>query len=296
MKKILVTGSTGFLGSYLAKELATEYKIIATKRSQTNYRRINDICEQIIWVNTDNVTNLEKIFQQHSIYATIHCATQYGRKEVENLETIDANLILPLRILELCQKYQTKIFINTDTILDKRMNYYSFSKSQFKDWLKFCSPKLVCINAELEHFYGPGDDESKFVTWLIHSLLKNMSELDLTLGEQTRNFIYISDVVAAFTLLLQKASSFKNGFYNFQIGSKNNIKIRDFVMLIKNLTENKITVLNFGARPYRENEIMNIHLNTKPLNELGWTELISLQDGLRKTIELDKITIQGDIK
>jgi nucleoside-diphosphate-sugar epimerase len=291
-KKLLITGATGFLGSYLTKSLLDKYEILATRRNSSSLKRIVEVAEQITWVNVDPVS-LEKAFKENSLYAVIHCATQYGRKEVENLETIEANLMLPLRILELCQKYKVDIFINTDTILDKRMNYYSFSKSQFKDWMKFCAPRLVCINLELEHFYGPHDDESKFVTWLIHSLIKKVPQIDLTLGEQTRNFIHVSDVIAAFTNLLEKASTFTKGFYNFQVGSATEIRIKDFVLLIKELSENKNTLLNFGALPYRDNEVMSVPLNTKPLKDIGWAEKISLRDGLKRTIELEKIKIQN---
>lgn len=289
-KKLLITGATGFLGSYLTKSLLDKYELLATRRNSSNLKRIVDVADQISWVNVDP-NSLEKAFSENSLYAVIHCATQYGRKEVENLETIEANLMLPLRILELCQKYKVDIFINTDTILDKRMNYYSFSKSQFKDWMKFCAPRLVCINLELEHFYGPYDDESKFVTWLIHSLLKKVPQLDLTLGEQTRNFIHVSDVTSAFNILIEKAVTFKKGFYNFQVGSLTEIRIKNFVLLIKDLSENNNTILNFGALPYRANEVMSVQLITKPLNDLGWTEKISLRDGLKQTIELEKINL-----
>jgi len=287
MKTLLLTGATGFLGSYLCKQLIGEYHIIATRRQTSNFKRLIGLSDKITWIDVA-ANSLKKAFYEHEIFTVIHCATQYGRKEVDNLETIEANMILPLRVLEICQKHSTKLFINTDTILDKRMSYYTFSKSQFKDWMKFCSSKLSCINMELEHFYGPYDDDSKFVTWLIHVLIKEEPQLELTQGEQTRNFIYVSDVVSAVQTILNQSSEFNKGFYNFQVGSDSETKIKELVTLIKELTGNQTTKLKFGSLPYRENEVMKVNIDTAPLRKLGWKEKVSLKEGLIKTITEEK--------
>ena len=52
----------------------------------------------------------------------------------------------------------------------------------------------LCINIGLEHFYGPNDDDSKFVSYIIHNLLNEVEKIDLTKGKQKRYFIYIDDV------------------------------------------------------------------------------------------------------
>ena len=87
--------------------------------------------------------------------------------------------------------FKVKYFLNTDTFLDRRINFYSLSKKQFLEWLKLYSKDLVCANLVLEHFYGPEDDASKFVSFVIQSLLKNVSSLDFTPGDQKRDFIFM---------------------------------------------------------------------------------------------------------
>ena len=295
MKNILLTGATGFLGSYLAKALIVDHNIYATRRPTSAFHNVNEIVDSIHWidVSTDEV---EAAFREISFQAVIHCATQYGRRQTSNIETIETNLMLPLRLLELCQTSNTAIFINTDTVLDKRMSYYTFSKSQFREWMKFCSQRLVCVNIELEHFFGAGDDDSKFVTWLIHSLLKGEKKLDLSPGLQTRSFIHVNDVVSAFLLLIEAAAKFDNGFYNFQVGSTESLMIRDFVTLVKDLTGNKVTSLNFGALPYRQNEVMRIEIDTNPLRQLGWSEKLTTREGLILTIETERNKVNGQLQ
>lgn len=283
-KTILITGGTGFLGSSLVGELIEEFNIVLLLRPSSITFRIDKFLDRLkIYYNTDNVT-LDNIFADNKIDIIVHCATDYGRKEVNLLSLLEANLILPLKLLELGRKNGVNCFINTDTLLDKRISEYSLSKNQFKDWLKFYSKQLLCINIALEHFYGPNDDPSKFVSYIVSNMINNIDEIKLTKGEQKRDFIYIEDVVNAFILIIKNMNTLKNGFLNFEIGANDPIKIKDFVLLVKRLTGNSCTKLNFGALPYRENEVVEISADISEIKKLGWSPSVSLEEGLNKTI------------
>jgi nucleoside-diphosphate-sugar epimerase len=288
MKKILLTGGTGYLGSKILKQLIENgHSVLLLKRSFSNPVRIKEYINKIDSYDSDLIP-LERIFRENTIDTIVHCATNYGRGETDPLHVIEANLLLPLKLLELGKKYHIKSFINTDTILDKRINYYSLSKKQFKDWLFVYKQDYTCINVSLEHFYGPGDDETKFVTYIIHNLLKNVDKIDLTKGEQKRDFIYIDDVVDAFVIIINSLDNFNQDFYEFEIGTNNPLSIKQFVELAKQLTGNKYTLLNFGALPYRENEVMNYYVNTSEISKLGWKCNITIEEGLKKMIELER--------
>ena len=66
------------------------------------------------------------------------------------------------------------------------------------------------------------------------------------------------------------------------------ITIREIVNLIKDLTDNKTTRANFGALPYRKNEIMEPKIDTSSIKQLGWQPKTSLVEGLRKTIQMER--------
>jgi len=288
MKIILLTGGTGYLGSKILKQLVDNgYNIILLKRSFSNPVRIKEYINKIISYDIDLVP-LERIFSENTIDTIVHCATNYGRGENDPLHVIEANLLLPLKLLELGKKYHVKSFINTDTILDKRINYYSLSKKQFKDWLIVYKQDYTCVNVLLEHFYGAGDDSTKFVTYIIHNLLKNVDKIDLTRGEQKRDFIYIDDVVDAFVKIINSLDNFNRDFYEFEIGTNHPLSIKQFVELAKQLSGNKHTLLNFGALPYRENEVMNYNVNTSEISKLGWKCNSTVEEGLKTMIELEK--------
>lgn len=286
--KILVTGATGYLGSNLVHSLIKEYDIVILKRKKSNTIRIQSLLPQLKIVNIEDL-DFPSLFEQEKLSGIIHCATNYGRDENDLDDTVEANLILPLRLLKHAVDHKLDYFVNTDTILDKRINYYSLSKSQFKDWLLFFSSKIKSLNIELEHFYGKGDDPTKFVSKIIKDLVQNESKnLDLTLGEQKRSFIYIDDVVEAFHVLLKNVNKIDPGFHLYQVGSKNQISIKDFVLLVKELCCNTKTQLKFGALPYRQNEVMEVSLDISKLETLGWTEQTSLRQGLEQTIAFEK--------
>ena len=72
---ILLTGSTGFLGSYLLKSFVKSgYEVIALKRSTSNTYRINDYLKKVTLYNIDKV-NLEDIFKKHKINIVINTVT-----------------------------------------------------------------------------------------------------------------------------------------------------------------------------------------------------------------------------
>jgi CDP-paratose synthetase len=286
-KTILITGGTGYLGSNIALALCEDYEIIILKRSFSPTKRIEQIISKIEFFNIDEV-NLKNIFLHKKIDTVLHCATHYGRKSKEPLEIVEANLVLPLALLNLAKEYAVPSFINTDTILDKGINAYSLSKSHFNDWFRILAADIVCVNMELEHFYGPLDDSSKFVTHLIHSILKNKSEVLLTKGEQKRHFVYIDDVVNAFRLIIAKISTLSKGYHSFQIGDAQGTSVRAFVEMVKLLAGNERTFLNFGAIPYRDKEVMYPDLDISRILKFGWSIDINLEEGLQRTIVAEK--------
>lgn len=285
---ILITGATGFLGSHIVKRLISEnHQVVCLKRKTSDMKRIIPIKHKIKLYNLEDVI-LEKVFVENDIDAVIHTATNYATTELSIIDTIQANLALPIELILLAKNNNCKFFINTDTILDKRVSHYSLSKKQFIDWFKLYSKDITCLNIQLEHFYGPSDNQNKFTTFIIHQLIHNVPKIDLTFGEQKRDFIFIDDVVSAFIFVINNYKNFQFSFKNFEVGTNNPISIKEFVLLAKKICNNHKTFLNFGALDYRENEPMVSSPNTSDLRELGWEPKVFLKEGLEKTIHFEK--------
>lgn len=107
--------------------------------------------------------------------------------------------------------------------------------------------------------------------------------MQLTKGEQKRDFIYIDDVVNAYRLLIRQEYNSLKHFQEYGIGRGIPIAVRTFVELVHKITK-PTTRLNFGALPYRENEIMVSYANTEMLDQLGWKADVSANDGIKAII------------
>lgn len=283
-----MTGGTSFLGSHLLRGLVKRgYLVYCLRRASSNLDRIIDIASKVTWVDLET-TVFNNFFTAHQVDYVLHCATNYGRGQIDPGLTIETNLAMPLKLLHAAAVNDVKVFINTDTILDKGVSNYSLSKKQFADWLESYSDKIIGINMALEHFYGPGDDPSKFATHIIQSFLRGDKSIELTEGKQKRDFIYIDDVTRAFMTLFENVATFKNRYYQFEVGTTHPVEIRKFVEIAKEVSGNQKTCLNFGAIPYRKNEIMTSNVDITGLSALGWKPEVSLNDGLKRTIEIEK--------
>lgn len=289
-KRILITGVTGFLGSNLAKVLLAEgHDIVALKRKSSSFQRLVSVAPKIKFFDIEDL-DFDGIFQTDSkIDIIIHTATCYGRDNESVSAIFSANTELPLKLLDAGSRAGVKGFINTDTILNKYLNLYSLSKNQFLQWGKYFTlhQHISFVNLRLEHFYGASEDPNKFSAHVINSCLNNVPQLDLTKGEQKRDFMYIDDVVSAYVLIIEKFDTFTDSFTEFDVGSGHSVSIREFVETVHQLTASK-TSLAFGALPYREGEVMNSIPDISGLKALGWQCQYDIMAGLKKVVEEER--------
>ncbi|MDA3882768.1 MAG: NAD-dependent epimerase/dehydratase [Bacteroidales bacterium] len=276
---ILITGINGYLGSNIAKSLTANHNIIGLEYSLENLYRLQG-CDFKVYSVENGVP--DELFAENTIDTIIHTATFYGRQN-EAVKTIaNANLFIPFNLLDKAIKNDCKTFINTDTVLDRFVSTYALTKRHFQEWLYLRRNEIKMINMQLEHFYGPGAPETNFITAMIKRLKQNEPVIDLTAGEQQRDFIYIDDVVSAYQTVLNKQPLPKS-YSEFQVSTKQLISINELLKTLKELTGSK-SKLNFGAIPYRENELMRSETDNSDLIKLGWKPQFTIQKGLQNTI------------
>ncbi len=287
-RQVLVTGATGYLGRFVTRDAVERGEsVVVLKRHSSNLRYLAGLTTHLQFVNIED-TDLAALFQTHQFDTIIHCATNYGRDITDPLSVIEANLLLPLKLLELARQHAVRRFVNTDTILDPRVNHYALAKAQFKEWLKRYSDSITCVNIAFEHFYGPGDNPTKFVTYVVKSLLAGVPTLKMTPGEQRRHFVYIEDAASAIQKILDATNSSRSGMYAFEVGAEQPTRLRDMVELARQIVGSSHTDLEFGALPYRPNEVMLPVLDDSLKQATGWCPGTSLADGLRMTIEAER--------
>lgn len=285
-KAILITGASGYLGTRLCARLFEKgFNIIALTPSKTDIFKFDKRFAKQARVYYLDKTPLEKIFKENKIDVVIHLAALYGRLGETPCQIAKVNLLFPLEVLQNAVKYGVKTFINTDTILSAQLNPYALTKAQFAQWLNFYAAKIRAVNLRLDHFYGPFDKPIKFIAFVFEQIKTGAKEINLTEGSQTRDFIYIDDVISAYLCILKNLDKIPLGkFNNFETATDSRISIKDLVTFIKKETKSKIK-LNFGAVPYRENEILSYDIDTSALRALGWKPKVFIERGIKKIIK-----------
>ncbi len=281
MKTILITGINGFLGSHLAKALSVEYNIIGIEYSLENLFRLEEYDFKIYSSKND----IEQIFKEELIFAVIHAATIYRRNSNDPIEAlINTNIILPVKLYELAGKYNCQLFLNTDTFFNDSkysssyLPDYTLSKKQVLEWIKLLSGPCKLVNMKIFHMYGPGDAPDKFIPQMIVRLKMHEKNIYTTLGEQTRDFIYIDDVVNAYKVILERNDIIPN-FQEFQVGTGNSLSIKEFLLMLQSMT-NSNSKLCFGSLPYSPNEIMASCAENSNLISLSWIPEFTIQKGI----------------
>lgn len=286
MKTILITGINGFLGSNLAKWLSGVYKIIGIVNSFANLNRLSGYTIPIFLSDTKS---LESVFRENNIDVIIHTATVYGKKNEAITQIVNSNIMLPIKLMELANAYKLELFINTDSFFNRTgpnynyLNEYTLSKKHVLEWLRIMRFSGSLINMKLFHVYGPNDAPNKFIPEMIEKLKNNYDIIELTPGNQIRDFIFIDDVCSAFEFVLRKKNDEKTKFLEIEIGLGIGLSIKEFLIKLKDIIGSN-TRLKFGALEYRDNELMYAVADTTFIRGLGWEPKTDINNGLHKIV------------
>jgi CDP-paratose synthetase len=287
--KILVTGATGFLGSALAAHLQGRgHHLAVLVRATSELRRLGARWSNFELGRCANDGEVTAFVRQVAPDVVIHTACCYGRRGESELQISDSNVRFGLVVLDALLKCERQFaFINTGTVLNPGSNSYALSKHQFMQWAQEIrarhADRMQLTNVLLQHMYGPGDDETKFPTHIVRACLRNDAVIKLTPGEQTRDFVYIDDVVMGYEVLLCNLHRLES-MEEIELGSGIAVRLRDFVETAHTLTASR-SQLCFGAVPYRAGEPMHCQADTARLRALGWSPAYDLRTGLIKMIE-----------
>jgi CDP-paratose synthetase len=296
-RALLITGVGGFLGTHLARRLSSRYEILGLEHSAEAARHVNRAwCPNLYF---SSARALGDIFATHGIQAVLHAATLYNRAGESTARMLEANIVLPVELLELSNHHNVPLFINTDSFFNPAGNSdsifnqtantfpylaeYTLSKRHCRDWLYLLTGPCRAVNLRVHHMYGPDDSPSKFVPGLLGRLLQNEERIALSAGDQTRDMVYVDDVVDAFETILNCQEALAPRYSSFDVGTGIGTTVRSLVTALKELSGSS-SVLDFGALPYRANEIMHSVADPSALRALGWEPKVSLRDGLGRLV------------
>ena len=246
MKKILLTGSSGFIGSELLQNLSIYNKVYITLRKKY---KINSKNKNIIKIYFKNYRNLSQKLEKLKVDTVIHCATHYVKSH--NFEDIkklsESNIIFGNIILENLRIMKVKKFVNFSTVWEnfdgKKENYfnlYSAYKASFRKIINFYEQKnknIKFLNFVISDTFGLTDRRKKIINLLKINYKKKLVT-KIVSKNLFINLINVKDIVSAVRLVLKK--NYKSDTYILK--NKNNFRIYDIIQKIDKCSHKKIKI------------------------------------------------------
>lgn len=307
--KALVTGAAGFIASHVVDlYLKNGYEVVIVDDLSTG-RRSNLNPAATFYEMDIRDPKLAEVFEKERPDFVNHHAAQMDvrRSVVDPLFDASVNVLGSINVIECAKKYGVKriVYISTGGAVYGEPEYlpcdeahpinpicqYGASKHTVEHYLY-----MYQINYGLNYtvirypnVYGPRQDphgEAGVVAIFTGQMLKDQQVVINGDGEQVRDFAYVGDCARANLLAL---TANRNGIFN--VGVNKGTSVNEIYQTLKAITGYKRDVVH---GPAKVGETRKIYLNaTKAQRELGWTPVVSLEEGLRQTVEYFRTAERG---
>ena len=303
IKRILVTGGAGFLGSHLCKRLLEKkYHVIAVDNLHTG--SINNIeslmkLDRFDFIEHDITKPLGLEVDQ--IY-NLACPASPLHYQIDPVKTIQTNVHGVINMLELAKKIGAKILQSStsevygDPLVHPQVEEYwgnvnpiglrscydegkRCAETLFFDYHRQYDVKIKV--ARIFNTFGPNMaiNDGRVVSNFILQALDNNPITIYGEGEQTRSFCYVDDLIEGLILLMDSNDSFTGPI---NMGNPNEIQIKSLAEKIIKMTGSS-SVIEFKPLP-QDDPIKRKPDISLAKEVLGWHPTISLDEGLRNTI------------
>ncbi|MCS7297668.1 MAG: NAD-dependent epimerase/dehydratase family protein [Bacteroidia bacterium] len=310
--RILVTGGAGFIGSHLVEALLPFHTVAVLDNLSTGRRENLPPCVPFYHIDLCDSESVQAHFQNHTYEVVFHLAAQVDvRTSIESpVQDAQTNILGFLHLLE-ALKYQRPWIIFTSTggaiygekpILPiseaetpQPESPYGIAKLTGELYLKFFSHVygIPFTILRLANVFGPRQNplgEAGVVAIFIYKLLRGHPAFIYGDGEQTRDFIYVEDVVRACTMVLEHPLRAQGEIFNVGTGYQTSVNA---------LYTQIATLLRVQAPPiYHPPKLGEIRLNAlspqKLTEYIGWQPQVSLEEGIQRTIAAFQKALAGE--
>ena len=315
MKKIIVTGGNGFIGSnliiFLLKKKYFVINIDNNKYLNNSYLLKNNVNKNYRFhkldINSKKIFDILKYYKPKAIF-NLAAETHVDRSIENPKDFIESNILGTFNILEQIRIFKKKfkkeiklIHVSTDEVYgDVKKGERSDEKSQYRPSSPYSASKASAdhlvksysrtynLNAVISNCcnnYGPGQYPEKLIPTLIYNICKNKPLPIYGKGRNQREWIYVEDHCKGLLAIYKNGK--KGESYN--LGTKNNITNLNLTKLLLKIITKKINIgkkvkINFVKdRPGHD---FRYALNSlKASKKLKWRPSVNFKSGLEKTFD-----------
>jgi len=310
MSKILVTGGAGFIGSHLCDRLLSIGKEVLCIDNLNSYyspqRKVKNIQHNFnkakftfITIDIKKKDHLERVFQRHKISKIVHLAARAGvRPSIEKpLWYRDTNVSGTLNLLELAKKYDVKQFIfassssvygnnkkipfSEEDIVDQPISPYAASKKAGElfcyTYSHLCNFNVTCLR--FFTVYGPRGRPDMIPILYPTNISKGKPIKMFGDGTTKRDYTYVSDIIDGIIAALKKPFKFEI----INLGNNKPVQLKYFISLVEKNLKKKAKINKLPIPPGDVD--LTFADITKAKKLLNYTPKVSIEEGIKKTIE-----------
>jgi UDP-glucose 4-epimerase len=301
-KKYLISGCAGFIGSHLTKELYKKYDLILiddlSSGKVLNLPKL--LRKKIIKKKIENIKN----FKANKLDGIFHlCAQASVPISIKDFyQSSKNNLNSSLKIFEISKKFNAPIVYASSSAVygnlplgDDTKNKVSISSPYAQDKLSiehyakvfFQLFKISSIGLRLFNVYGPGQSAKNVYASVIPIFIYNMfnkKKVTINGGYQTRDFVYIKDVVK---IMIKSMGSIKTKkrCEVFNLGTGKSISINNLFQIIKKITNTNPKVIKKKLESFDPKKSSGKFSKISKFLRLKKYKYTKLEVGLKQTVE-----------
>lgn len=299
MKKVIVTGANGFIGTALCRELSNQgISVIAVVRNEeeniSNIENLKGL--RIVYSDLSEFKNLNEKISDRDIDVLYHLAWVGSAGPLRGCADVQFNNIkYTCDTVKACSKMNCKRFVFASSIMEYEIEavmatdatpgintLYSSAKVSADYMARTIAGSLGVdyIRAVISNIYGPGELSPRLVNTSIRKLL-NGEHCAFSAGEQTYDFIYIDDAAKTFVAIGEK------GVVNrtYYIGSQNPKPLKEFLCELRDQVDPNIEI-GLGEIPFNGVSLTYNEFNVHAVKEdTGFVPTVSFAEGIQNTVK-----------
>jgi UDP-glucose 4-epimerase len=298
MSKILVTGGAGFIGSHLVDALIKNgHRVVVVDDLSCGSKK--NVNKRAVFYKLDiRSQKLSDIFKKEKVQYVFHLAAQKNLQfsKIHPIEDADTNIIGSLNVIQsaVLNKVKKLLFFSSAAVYDvfdtppnkendalRPITPYGIGKRTIEDYLVNSGLNYIIVRPS--NVYGPrqdGSGEGGVVAIFCERASRGKAAKIFNNGKQTRDFIYVQDVVDAVVTLMRKASN-----VSVNVSTQQQTSVNELCAIIYRLAAcNKKPIYGFKV-----DEQSRSCLDNKKINRIiGWKPGVEIRDGLRETYQFFK--------
>ena len=299
MKKAIVTGANGFVGTALCKALSDDgISVIAIVRNEDeNIERIKDITNlSVVYCDLSDFRNLSKYVADGDVEVLYHLAWIGSAGPLRGDSDVQMkNVQYSCDTVKACADMGCRRFVFASSIMEFEIAATMATDATPGINTLYCSAKIAAdymartvagslgidyVRAVISNIYGPGEMSPRLINTSLRKLI-NGEHCSFSTGEQMYDFIYIDDAAKTFVEIGKKGIPNRT----YYIGSQKPRPLKEFLCEMRDAVDSAIEI-GLGELPFNGVSLSYKEFDVEAVkNDTGFIPKVSFAEGIKNTIE-----------